>query len=655
MGVAYSELVGLYQRLEGTSKRLEKTFYIADFLRKAVAEGNASDRELSRMLLLIQGRIFPPWDERKIGVAAKLVIKSIAHSTGISESRIEDLWREKGDLGTVASELVKKKVQATLLTLNLTLDKVFDNLLKLAALTGQGAVSRKVQMISELLTSASPGEAKYIVRTVLEELRVGVGEGSVRDALAWAFFPAVEGILWICGDCKARNPEGYDSCLSCSAPKEESAPAGRESSARILEVNSTDELLELERKRSLNKYDLLRSPSQESARAVYNFIIDAVQTAYDIKNDFGEVAVIAREKGLAGLRGVELVPGKPIKVMLAQKVSNVKEAFERVGRPAAVEYKYDGFRMQVHKKGQNIRIFTRRMEEVTEQFPEVVEFFRDYKDDFVLDGEAVGYDPKTGRFMPFQHISQRIKRKYKIEELSRELPVELNLFDIMFLDSGDGAPGSMLNRAFRERRKALEKLIREKKGSVVLAKQLVTDRDDEAEAFYKESLEKGNEGVMFKGLENPYKPGSRVGFMVKLKPTMESLDLVITAAEWGEGKRANWLTSFTLSCIDENGEYIEIGKVGTGIKELESQAEEGEVTFEQLTRLLKPLIIEQKGRKVTLKPEVIVEVKYEEIQRSPTYSSGFALRFPRVVRIRDDLNPEEASSITLVEELYRSQ
>ncbi|MFC2135665.1 DNA ligase, partial [Bacteroidota bacterium] len=169
--------------------------------------------------------------------------------------------------------------------------------------------------------------------------------------------------------------------------------------------------------------------------------------------------------------------------------------------------------------------------------------------------------------------------------------------------------------------------------------------------FYEEALEKGNEGVMLKKTDSIYKPGARVGFWVKLKPVMDTLDLVIIGAEWGEGKRSGWLTSLSLACIDDDGNVLEIGKVGTGLKE---KSEEG-LSFGEVTDMLKPLITNEKGREVKVKPEIILEIKFEEIQKSPTYSSGYALRFPRVVKVRDDRSLEDASDLVSVKELYEHQ
>jgi DNA ligase-1 len=192
--------------------------------------------------------------------------------------------------------------------------------------------------------------------------------------------------------------------------------------------------------------------------------------------------------------------------------------------------------------------------------------------------------------------------------------------------------------------------VTEKPKKIVIVKNLITSDEKKAELFYKESLKRGNEGIMFKKLDSPYKPGARVGHMVKLKPVMDTLDCVIVGAEWGTGKRANWLSSFVLAVVDEDGNFLEIGKMGTGIKE------KGEgISFSQLTDELKPLIVEEKGREVKIKPKIVIEVSYEEIQKSPTYSSGYALRFPRLVGLREDRSPKEASTLSMVDDYYGSQ
>ncbi len=581
----YSVLVEVYERLESTTKRLEKTSILSDFLKSA--------DDLDKVMLLVQGRVFPNWDQRELGMAARLLLKAISVATGASLEKIESTWKETGDLGNVAVELTKKKSQVALFSQPLTVQKVFDNLRKIAEMEGAGTVDRKVQLVAELMTSASPVEAKYIIRTILGELRVGLGEGTVRDAIVWAFFADKAGVK-------------YD--------------------------------------KATNELDL-----SDDERVNYDKYTTLVQEALDVANDFAEVAKIAKEKGESELQNVSLMPGKPVKVMLFQKAKDIADAFTVVGKPAAIEQKYDGFRLQVHKTKGKITLYTRRLEDVTAQFPDVMQrIAKNVKgDNFIIDAEVVGIDLQTKKYLAFQSISQRIKRKYDIEEMARKFPVEVDVFDILFFNKD-----SLLKTHFIERRKILEKIVVPVVHEIKLAEHMVTDDEVVAEKFYKSSLAAGNEGVMMKNLQGIYKPGSRVGFGVKVKPTMDTLEVVIVGAEWGEGKRGQWLASFMVAVRDpDTNSFVEIGRVGTGIKE---KVEEG-VSFEQLTQLLLPLIVEEKGREVRVRPEVVIEVDYEEIQKSPTYSSGFALRFPRLVKLREDRLAEDINTVEDVKALAESQ
>ena len=584
----YSELVDVYQQLEKTSKRLEKTFYLSEFLRKV------QSKDMEKIVLLSQGKIFPDWDERKIGVAIRIIFKALNQATGINQEILEKEWAKIGDIGTVAEQFIAKKRQSTLFSQDLTIDKVFDNLRKLAELEGSGTVDKKVALISELLTSAKPLEAKYILKTILTELRIGLGEGAIRDSIVWAYFGKDIGIE-------------YD----------------KKENEMIL---------------------------PEDNRETYQKYADAVQEAYDLANDYSVVAKLAKEKGLKGLENVELEAGKPIKVMLFKKADNIADAFETIGRPAEFEMKYDGFRIQAHKLNNKIILYTRRLENVTKQFPDVAEYIKEHikGDSFIIDSEAVGYDPKTKKYLAFQSISQRIKRKYDIEELAKKFPVELNVFDVIFYNGEN-----LVKTPFSERRKLIEKIVTNPTPlKIKPADNILTDSDKEAEAFYKKSLGAGNEGIMGKNLQGIYKPGSRVGFGVKIKPVLDTLDLVIVGAERGEGKRSEWLSSFVIACIDpESGEFLEIGRVSTGLKE---KTEEG-TSFEQITELLMPLITEDKGKYVAVKPEIVIEIAFEEIQASPGYGSGFALRFPRFIKLREDRRADEISTIEDVKNIYENQ
>ncbi len=585
----YKNLTDYYEKLENTSKRLAKTHILSLALKEAKKEKSADS-----IINLLRGSVFPAWEQKKIGVSDKLIIKALSTSTGNPKDKIEKLFRKTGDLGLVAEELTVNKKQTTLGSKKLTSDFVQNKIRQLADLEGEGTVNKKVGLISELLTSASPKEAKYIVRTILEQLRIGVADGTIRDAVVWCFFS---------DKLKLKYDEKENDFIIPDETKKE-----------------------------------------------HENLTNLVQNGYDMTNDFAEVFRIIKEEGISGLNKIEMKSGKPISVMLFQKAKDIEDAFETVGKPAAMEFKLDGFRMQIHCTNGKITLYTRRLENVTKQFPDVVEIAKKgiKGDNYIIDTEVIGIDPKTGRWLPFQNISQRIKRKYNIEELIKKIPVMVNVFDIISYDNK-----SLLEAPFSRRRHTIEKIIKIVPEKIQPVPQIVTDKKEEAEKFYEKSLEKGNEGIMAKNLEAPYKPGSRVGYGVKIKPVLEPLDLVIVKADYGEGKRAGWLTSFTVACHDNKREnLLEIGKVSTGVKEKEQ--EEG-TTYEEITKMLKPLIEKTSAKEIIIKPKIVIEVAYEEIQKSTEYSSGYALRFPRFLRVRYDKNINGINTISEIEKIYSTQ
>jgi len=560
----YLKLAELYDAVSSTTKRLEKIKILSDFLKHL----DVSDREV---LYLLLGNIYPDYDERKIGISSQLAIKAISKAVGADKEKVVKEWKSIGDLGKVAEKLTKNKKQHTLESHILTTEKVLDNLKKLPALEGKGTVDKKISLITELLTSASPIEALYLVRTLIGDLRIGIQVSTIRESMANAFF------------------------------KDE----------------------------------------KEGAKKV--------QEAIDKSNDVASVFDIVKRGKMNELGKVKIEIGKPIKAMLAQKAKNVKEGFDAVGRPCAIEYKYDGFRLIIHKKGDQIILFTRRLENVTKQFPEVADFIRKYvkADSAILDSEAVGFDKKTKEYKPFQSISQRIRRKYDIEKLREELPVEINVFDILYYNGK-----SLLNEPFKKRTELIRKIIEPHPYKIIHSKQIITDDEKKANEFYKKALKDNQEGVMMKNLEAEYNPGSRVGHMLKIKPEERDFDLVITGGEYGTGKRSGWISSFIISCFDKNkNKFLEIGKVGTGFKE---KTEEG-VSFDELTKKVKPLITEEKGKNVKIKPKIVISVTYQEIQKSPTYSSGFALRFPRFTSLRPDRSPSDVATLKEIENDFENQ
>lgn len=564
----YQKLAEFYEKASGTTKRLEKTKFLAEFLSKL----EPKDRDV---LYLMIGDIYPEYDERRIGISTQLAIKAIAKATGTEGKNVLHEWKTIGDLGKVAEKLFSHKRQSTLDSHILTTEKVLENLRKLPELEGKGTVGKKIVLITELLSSASSVEAKYLIRTLLADLRIGIKESTIRDSMATAFFH-----------------------------------------------------------------------EQKDA-------IKRVQDAIDKSNDIAAVFDVVRDGKIDKLEKIHLQVGKPIKVMLAQKARTISEAMKAVGKPCAVEYKYDGFRMLIHKKQNNITLFTRRLENVTKQFPEVVEYVKNYVkgESFILDSEAVGFHKKTKEYMPFQQISQRIRRKYDIEKLQSKLPVEVNVFDILYYN---GKP--LLNEPFEKRTRIIRKIIKNHPYKIICAKQIITSSEAEAERFYKQALKDNQEGAMFKNLKAKYQPGRRVGHMLKIKPEERDLDLVITGGEYGTGKRYGSLSSFILSCRGKkHGEFLEIGKMGTGIKEKATEKTDSHISFKELTEKLKPYFIKEHGKSVKIKPKIVVSVTYQEIQHSPNYNSGFALRFPRFTALRPDKSPSDATTLEEVKKDFENQ
>ena len=261
----------------------------------------------------------------------------------------------------------------------------------------------------------------------------------------------------------------------------------------------------------------------ESAEA-RKYASSKIQNAYDLNPDIACLFESVK-KGLEEVEKVSLNAGKPVKAMLAQKVSSISEGFKIVGKPAAFEYKYDGFRIIASKDNNGkVYLFTRRLDNVSNQFPDVVENIEKFVSgkSFIIDSEVVGYNPKTKRYLPFQSISQRIKRKYDIEKMVRDFPVEVNVFDVLMYNGEN-----LINKPFSERAKLIRKIVKSNKYKIICARQIITDSEKKANEFFKSALKDSQEGVMIKNLNGIYRPGSRVGYMVKLKPEHRDLDLVV--------------------------------------------------------------------------------------------------------------------------------
>ena len=589
----FADFAARAAELEGKSGDHATVAGVRDLLRDA-------GEDLPTVVRFLQGRVFPAWDGRTLNVGPALLRAAIARAAGpnVGADDVEAELADVGEIGAVATgyDLGGQRGLRAFgegATESLTVAEVDARLREVATADGAGSEGRRVDVLFGLFTRTSSTEARFLARLVLGTMRIGVGEGTVRDAVAAAFLDE-EGRDTAPGDRSSTTEEAADST---------SADAG--------------------------------APPSDGAVAT-------VERALQVSNDYGRVAVVARDQGRAGLDAMALDVGRPVQAMLAQ-AGTATEAIDAWG-DTIVETKFDGARVQIHHDGSDTRVFSRNMADVTDPLPEVVEFVDAELDvPAVLDGEVVAVDD-AGDPLPFQEVLRRFRRKYDVERLREEVRVELRAFDCLHVDGMD-----LLDSPLADRREQLRELL----GDTGAVEDAIRTADpDEVAAAERTALDAGHEGVMLKQPDSTYEPGKRGRNWLKRKPDVETLDLVVTGAEWGEGRRANLLGTFLLSArvggaepgkaAGDDAPYATIGKVATGITDEKLQS---------LAELLEPHIAHEDGQTVSIDPAVVFEVGYEEIQPSPTYASGYALRFPRFITVRSDKAPADADTVARVEQL----
>jgi DNA ligase-1 len=556
-----------------------------------------TDEDLPTVVRFLLGRVYPAWDPTTLDIGPALLQAAIAKAAGpnVDAADVEAELAAVGEIGAVAEgyDLGGQRGLGAFTDgqsgggsagSDLSVAEVDERLRSIATAAGEGSESRQLDILFGLFNSASPTEAKFLARMVLGEMRIGVGEGTVRDAVAAAYLDSDEETSRSDGDIDEDDDNASE----------------HDGGAEAEHTRQTDDA------------------------------VAVVERALQVSNDYGMVARVAREEGREGLDAIGLEVGRPVQAMLAQ-AGEATEAIEAWDE-AVVETKFDGARVQVHYDGETTALFSRNMDDVTDPLPEVVEFVESAIDvPVVLDGEVVAVDGE-GTPLPFQEVLRRFRRKYDVERMREEVRVELRAFDCLHVDGQD-----LLDAPLTARLDRLDDLLGD---TDAVADPTITDDPAEIEVIEGDALAAGHEGVMLKDPDSTYAPGKRGRNWLKRKPDVETLDLVVTGAEWGEGRRANLLGTFLLSARVGDGEYQTIGKVATGITDEELEA---------LTERLEPHIVTEDGQTVSIEPAVVFEVGYEEIQRSPTYSSGYALRFPRFVTVREDKSPAGADSLERVE------
>ncbi|MDD5143883.1 ATP-dependent DNA ligase [Methanoregula sp.] len=530
-------------QLEKTSGRLDMIAIISQML------PGLSEEELPVFVRFVMGRIFPDWSSRKLGIGPNLLYEAAGYVAGVRKEQVIDKINATGDVGTAVEELLELKSQTTFFHEDLELVQVYNELIAIADTEGKKSQREKGLLVRRLLANARPIEGRYLARIMLEELRIGVGEGSVREAVAKAF--------------------GVDSSL--------------------------------------------------------------VEHAQQALNDMGEVARLAKT-GPAALEDVKITLFHPVRMMLAQ-AGSIAGMTEEHGEIAA-EFKYDGSRFQFHKKGNWARLYSRRLEDVTAALPDVIGQLMGATDhDVILDGEVIAI--KDGKPMPFQSVLRRFRRRHDVAEAQEKIEMVPNIFDILYLDGE-----TLIDLPFTERRKKLESVVK-----LFIAPQTVSSSREMIEKTYNDALAAGHEGIMIKVPSSPYTPGQRGKNWIKIKPEVDTLDLAVIGAEWGEGKRAHVFGSFLVACQDQ-GKLLPLSRVATGFSD------------EQLAEvydLLKDTVERKAGKEVTFEPTLVFEVGYAELQASVNYEAGFALRFPRFIRIRDDKDIADIETIESIRARYQQQ
>ncbi|MCW6160312.1 MAG: ATP-dependent DNA ligase [Candidatus Micrarchaeales archaeon] len=578
----FKELASYYEKLEAVSSRLTMIDIMSELLKKAKPD------EIRNVVYITQGILAPPSEGVEFGMAEKMVEESIAISTGFTKEEVEKEYKKTGDMGIAAQNIKVKSRLKRISSKEFTVNEVYDTMRKIAATSGSGSKDIKVKLLASLITASTPLETKYIVKYPLDELRLGVGDATVIEALS----------IVATGDRKLKA---------------------------------------------------------------------ALEHAYNLNTDLGAIAEAAAKGGEKVVSsGFGLTLFKPVRPELAERLPTAEEILEKMGGKAAVDQKYDGFRVQVHKKGDKVKLFSRRLEDTTSMYPDLVEAVQKeiHADSAILDGEALAYNEATNEFLPFQATIQR-KRKHGLEKKIEEMPLKLFAFDLMYLDGKD-----MMNEPYHKRREELEKLLKNGK-TIVTAGSIIAKTPKELEDYFQSSIEAGLEGIIAKDLNSTYVAGARKFSWIKLKRSYrgelsDTLDLVIVGFYLGRGMRREFgFGGLLCATYNEKRDMFEtVSRIGSGFTE--KQMVELESVLGKIKSKSKPARVDALVEPdFWVTPRYVVTIRADEITKSPMHTCGregdvgYALRFPRLVgengAIRKDKSVEEATTTKEVIEMYRQQ
>jgi len=591
----FKELAHFIEQIEKTKSRLTITHFLSNLYKKLNAE------EIKKTSYLLQGRVAPLFEKVEFSMAEKLIIKTVASALSIEKKLFETKYKKIGDLGLTV-EFFKNEIKL-FDEKDLSISEVFDSLLALAKANGIGSQEKKIQILAGLIRQLDPLSTHYLVRIPTGVLRLGFSDMTVLDAFSWM----------IKGD-KSLRP--------------------------------------------------------------------IIEKAYHVRPDIGFIGKTLKEKGIEGLRSIRPKVFTPIIMMRAERLSSGEEIIEKIGT-CAIQQKFDGFRLQIHyvKKHNEVRLYSRNLEEVSEMYPDLIEGVKKEitADEIIFEGEAIGFDPTTGNFLPFQETVQR-KRKYDITEKAKEIPLKLFAFELLFRNDID-----YIDIPYNERRIALEESIIETgkkvENTILIAPEKYIGNEKDIEIEFQDAISKGLEGIVAKKLNGIYQSGARGWNWIKFKRSYSSkiedtIDCLVMGYDYGKGKRTSFgIGAFLVGIFEEKKElFLTIAKIGTGLTDEEWR--QLKVKSEKLKTTNKPnnyIVDKAMDCDVWIHPSMVVEIRADEISRSPVHTAGrtmkesksgkaqeldipgFALRFPRLERFRDDKKPNDATSLNELETMFEKQ
>lgn len=575
----FSTLAKYMKSIEDTASRTDMTVLLSQVFSEAESD------EIESLCYLLQGRVAPQYESIEFGIADKLLIRAIAQAYELDIKIVTRAFKEAGDLGIAAQELVKSRKHTPNFDKEYSVSQVFEILLKLATTSGEGSQDEKILIISELLRALDPLSVRFVVRIPLDKLRLGFSDMTILDAFSWM----------LTGDKSHRN--------------------------------------ELER-------------------------------AFNVSPDIGYIAKAIKQHGIGGISRVHARVGAPILAALCQRIPTADEMIEKMGE-VAVEPKYDGVRVQIHfkrqgisGKGQEVKAFSRNLENTTLMYPELSEIGEELNaSEVILDCEAVGFDRESGQLATFQETMTR-KRKHDIEETSKRMPLKFFVFDMLYKDGVD-----LLSMPLRERKAVLQQTLLPK---VLLTQSpyILTSDAQELREYHDLQLDKGLEGVVIKKWDSGYEPGRKNYSWVKFKEEegkagklTDTIDAVIMGYSRGEGKRSGFgIGMFLVGVRTEEG-FVTVTKIGTGVTDDMWKSLNNSLESIQVGEMPKEykLVNKQFIPDVWVAPKVVVEIAGDDLTKSSTHGAGIAVRFPRLVRIRSDKSSEQATTVEELQTMFSGQ